>query len=255
MNVRIQHSNRAFTLIEVLLAIAILGVVLGAIFSSWSGILRAKQVAVRAAASAQRERMAMRVIQEALVASQLYVANVRYYGFANEAVIGGENSLSFVARLPKSFPRSGKFGDFDVRRVAFSVELDGERRKQLVMRQCSILMEMDEDEKTHPVVLADDVKDFQVEFWDVTKSDWTDVWLQTNQLPKLVRVSLQLNFTGMHSTRTADMVTRVMSLPTVGVPQNWQIPMVTGGNTTSRTNRTQDTRQQDGSSGAPPIKL
>src|SRR5439155_15977627 len=104
-------------------------------------------------------------------------------------------SLSFAARLPKAFPRSGKFGDLDVRRVEFSVESGSGGGKQLVVRQYPILMTAEDvGEMDNPLVLARDVKEFRLEFWDAQLNDWNDEWKQTNQLPKLVKVTLKLAY-------------------------------------------------------------
>jgi hypothetical protein len=214
-----------------LLALSILSLVIAAVYSSWIGIVKASKAGVEAAASAQRERMAMRVVEEALGSVQLFVANPRYYSFVpDKAVTDGADTLSFVARLPKSFPRSGKFGDFDVRRVTFSVEAGENSKKQLVLRQRPILVdEMDEDEKVHPVLLARDVKKFVVEYWDQTAKDWTDEWTLTNQLPKMVQVTLQLNYQGTQAAIPGEIVTRVVSVPTAGVQPTWQVPTLAGG--------------------------
>jgi prepilin-type N-terminal cleavage/methylation domain-containing protein len=236
MKTAVHFSRRAFTLIEVMVALGILTLVMGAIYSSWVSIVKASKAGAEAAAAAQRERMAMRVIQDALGSAQLFVANVGYYGFANDSLMGSGSSFSFVARLPKYFPRGGKFGDLDVRRVAFSLEPGQGGQKQLVMRQNPIVMEMDEDERKYPVVLARNVKKFDVEFWDTTKKDWTDEWLQTNQLPKLVRVTLQLNTPAARSANGGDTIARVINLPTAGVQPTWQVPS-SGGTSSTRTNR------------------
>ena len=103
-----------------MIAIGILSMVLGAIYSSWTAILRSSKVGLDAAASAQRARMTIRVLEDSLGSALSFQANLPYYYF--EAENGDNAVLSFVARLSKSFPRSGKFGDLDVRRVTFSVE-------------------------------------------------------------------------------------------------------------------------------------
>ncbi len=226
MKIRRQDCQPGFTLIEVMVAMAILIVVVGAIYSTWAGIVKASKVGLDAATAAQRERMAIRVVEDALASAQLFVANPNYYSFQGEN--GSEAKLSFTARLPRAFPRSGKFGSFDMRQVSFSVE-PGESHKQLVLRQNPILMEMDEDEKSHPVVLSANVKKIEFEFWDSTANDWTDTWLLTNQLPKMVRVSLQLNYSGTRREITSEMITRVVALPTAGVQPNWQTPAIQGG--------------------------
>src|SRR6266581_5930440 len=160
----IRHSSPAFTLIEILIAIGILGMVLAAIFSSWTAILRASRVGLDAAAAVQRARIVMRTLEDSLLCAESFDLNQKYYGFLADN--GSEASLSFVARLPESFPRNRKFGDLHVRRVTFSVESGTESSRQLVLRQSPLLMDLDKDEKEHPLVLAKYVTEFKMDFWD-----------------------------------------------------------------------------------------
>src|SRR5215831_14296463 len=176
-------KQNGFTLIEILIAIGILMMIVAAIYASWTAILRASKVGLEASAAAQRARIVVRVLEDSLTSAEAFGPNQKYYGF--EAENGNEAYLSFVARLAKSFPRSGKFGDLDVRRLTFSVEAGSDSGRELVLRQNPLVMEMDVDEKEHPLVLAKNVQDFEIEFWDARLADWTDEWKQTNALPKL----------------------------------------------------------------------
>src|SRR5689334_412 len=143
----IPYSDRAFTLIEIMIAMGILALVLAAIYSSWTAILRASKVGLDAAAAVQRARITGRIIEETLGSVESFAANQRYYAFVAEN--GSEARLEFVTRLSPSFPRNGKFAGLDVRRVIFSVE-----RGELVLRQKPYMWdEMDEDEKNYPLVL------------------------------------------------------------------------------------------------------
>ncbi|HEY2082216.1 MAG TPA: type II secretion system protein GspJ [Verrucomicrobiae bacterium] len=208
---------RAFTIIEILTAMAIFGMVVAAIFASWQAIIRGSASGNRAAVTAQRSRVALRTIEEALGSTRSFVADVQYYTF--EAENGTEPYLSFVSRLSPEFPRSGRFGEFNVRRVTFAVEQGSDygSGKRLVLRQNPVLMDMDEDEQNYPVVLANDVKKFEMEFWDKQKADWLDEWTQTNQLPQMVKFTVQLG-------GDQDEVTRIVALPSVAVQPGWQIP-------------------------------
>jgi len=220
-----QRQGHGFTLVEILMAMAIFGLVLTAIYATWTLILKSKSVGEAATAQVQRERIAVRVIEEALASSRSFAAGVEHYGFLAES--GEDGALSFVAKLPGSFPRSGRFGDFDVRRVTFSLEAGknyGER--ELVLRQNPILMDLDKDEKNHPLVLARGVKDMTFQFWDAQLRDWVDDWDQTNQLPKLVKVALR--FGTSSGMRTRDEVTRIVALPSIAVPAVWQVPTPQG---------------------------
>jgi len=218
----------AFTLIEIMMAMAIFALVLTAIYAIWTLILKSSKLGMAAAAQVQRERISVRVIEDALISTRSFAADLQHYAFVAEN--GDEATLSFVARLPKSFPRSGKFGDFDVRRLTFSVESKLGSERQLVLRQNPILMDVDVDEKEHPLVLAKGVNKLRFEFWDVRLNDWVDEWTQTNQLPKLVKVTVQFvepNQHGSYSQRKEE-VTRIVALPSITVPANLQMPGVPG---------------------------
>lgn len=221
--------QRAFTLVEIMISIGIFALVLAAIYSSWTAILRASKTGLAVAASAQRARITVRVLEESLGSAQSFRVHQQdhpeYYSFVAEN--GHDASLSFTARLSKSFPRGGKFGDLDVRRVTFSVEPAPDGGRQLVLRQNPLVMEMDRDEKEHPLVLAKNVKGFDMLFWATDKNppDWVDEWREqkTNQLPSLVMVTLKLA-DDPKSSRVTEEVTRIISLPAVTVQPVWQVP-------------------------------
>jgi general secretion pathway protein J len=213
-------SGSGFTLVEILLAMAILSLVLVAIYSTWTAILRASKTGTEAAAAVQRARMAGHIIEESLGSVVAFALNQRYYGFVAEN--GGDAYLSFVTRLSSpSFPRAGKFSGLDLRRVTFSVETGRDGNRDLVLRQAPLLMEMDEDEQNYPLILAKNVQDFKTEFWDQRLQDWTDEWRQTNLLPVMVKVTLKLA-NSRYASQVHDQVTRIVTLPSSGVPPGWQ---------------------------------
>src|SRR5258706_9597822 len=136
-----------------MIAITILALIIAAIFSSWTAILRSSKVGKHTAAAVQRARITVRIVEDSLCSAESYLGrNAPLYGFVAEN--GDEPTLSFVARLAKSFPRSGKFGDLDVRRLEFSVQSGPNSTRELVLRQRPILMEFDQEEKDDPIVLA-----------------------------------------------------------------------------------------------------
>jgi prepilin-type N-terminal cleavage/methylation domain-containing protein len=223
MKTRRTIRRSAFTLVEIMVAIGILSMVLAAIYSSWTAILRGSKVGLDAAASAQRARITVRVLEDSLSSAQSFAANLPYYYF--DAENGDTPVLSFVARLSKSFPRSGKFGDLDMRRVTFSVEGGADGSRQLVLRQNPLMMEIDTDEKEHPIVLAKNVKGMEMQFWDTNKNppDWVDEWAgpKTNQLPKMVMITLKLA-DNPHSIHVTEEITRIISIPSITVQPVWQ---------------------------------
>jgi general secretion pathway protein J len=231
MNTAPCHLKRrpagAFTLVEILIAIGIFSLVLAAIFSSWTAILRSSKTALNVAASVQRSRISLRMLEDSLGSAQSFGANLPLYSFV--AQNGDDAALSFVARLSEQFPRSGKFGEFDVRRLTFTIESAPDSTRQLVLRQSPILMEPDEDEQKHPIVLAKNVKGFEMQFWDTQKNDWVDTWdnAKTNQLPKLVMFTLKVADSPT-DRQAKEEITRIVSLPSVTVQPIWQSPRIQG---------------------------
>ena len=188
------RRTSAFTLLEIMVSLGLLTVIIIAIYSSWSAILKGSRVAREVASASQRSRIAMRTVQDSLLCACMFQANPSYYTFLTDSS-DDFSSLSFVARLPKSFPRSGKFGDLDVRRLSFTIENGPDNDKQLVLRQNPILMEVDKDEQENPLVLAKDVDKFIVEYIDPKTGDYISDWQLTNQLPREVRIQLALGHT------------------------------------------------------------
>lgn len=222
-------SAYGFTIIEILTAMAIFAMVVAAIFASWQAIVRGSASGNAAAVRAQRSRIALRTIEEALGSTRSFVADVQYYSF--EADNGSEPYLSFVSKLSPEFPRSGRFGGFDVRRVTFALEnAPHGNEKRLVLRQNPVLSEMDEDEQNYPVVLANNVTKFEMEFWDKKKQDWLDEWTQTNQLPQMVKFTMELEDNAQGE------ITRIVALPSVAVQASWQVPGSTLGGPGTRIN-------------------
>jgi type II secretion system protein J len=215
----IPNSARAFTLVEIMVAIAIFSIVIAAIYSTWTLILRSSQVGQNTAAQAQRQRIALRTIEDSLTCIQSFQASMQYYVFTNSTQNGNQSELSFTARLPEVFPRDGKFGGFNLRRLIFSVEPGRDSEMDLVLRQTPALMDMDPDERQTPLVLARDVKKFTVECWDTTNMDWVDVWDSTNSIPAMVRINLALGGNvGAGNASPGSAVTRLIAIPSVTLP-------------------------------------
>ena len=213
----------AFTLIEIMVAMAIFSIVIAAIYSTWTLILRASQVGQRTAAQAQRQRIALRTIEDSLTCVQSFQASMKYYGFVVQN--GDQPELSFTARLPDVFPRNRKFVnpdlglDFSLRRLTYTLEPGPDAENDLVLRQNPVLMDLDADEQHTPLVLAHDVEKFSIECWDPKALDWVDTWDTTNSIPAMVRISLTLrNHADAGNTAPALAVTRVIAIPSVTLP-------------------------------------
>ena len=171
MNLR----SRAFTLFEILVAITVFSVVMMGMMATWKCIINGTQTGQAAAAAAQRARISIKTIEDALNNTEISAQNIQFYSFVADTT-SQKNfaSLSVAARLPASFLGSGYFGDNVMRRVTFDVEKDDQDRQDLVMTQWPILAVPSPQYPPKSITLAKDIVFFGLEFWSPTENEWLD---------------------------------------------------------------------------------
>ncbi len=211
-----------------MVAMVVFSMVIAAIYATWAVVMRASQVGQDAAAQAQRQRVVLRAIGDALMGVESFQASQQYYWF--KLANGDAPFLSFVARLPETYARNGKFvgaaggRDASSRRVTFSLAAGADGEKDLVLRQNPVLMDLDPDEEKYPLVLARNVKSFSVEWWGtnrLNRTEWNTEWddSQTNTIPQMLRVHLVLgaNVAGGKSAPEFA-ATRIYTVPSQMMP-------------------------------------
>ena len=216
-----QHRlKRGFTILEVMIAIFIFALVLTAIYSTWFGILKGTKSGTNAAAAVQRSRIAMRALEDAFLTMTMFNDNLKHYWFITEAN-GDFSGVSFVARLPANFPGVGRYGDHIVRRVTFATQPSADGNYELVMNQAPMLMNTNTGAaEAYSLVLAKDVSLFMLEYYDLQKGEWFTDWVNTNTLPKLIRITLGQGKSKSGNYAPQDIVTRVVAAgaqPVMGV--------------------------------------
>ncbi len=216
-----KSPRRAFTLVEIMVAMAIFSLVVAAIYTTWELVLRASATSQAAAAQAQRERITMRTIEDSLTCVQSFQASLKYYPFIVQN--GDEPVLSYTARLPEVFPRNAKFDGYPLRRLTFQLEAGDNSKKNLVLRQSPVLMDIDADEQNYPLVLARDVKGFEIDCWDTNQMQFVTEWDNTNTIPALVRVTLTLGGNLDTGGNVPDRIlTRDIAIPSGMLPTGYQ---------------------------------
>ena len=216
-----RHARPAFTLVEVMLAIAIFSVVMGAMYATWRAIIGAAKSSQYAAAQTQRVRIALWSLEQSLTYARKHAANSpRYYIF--DPGNGSDDPLRFVSYLPEDFPRNGRFGGTPVRHLEYSLRSGSDGGKELVLRQRLITHEdFDTDEREYPLVLMKHIKGWEVECWDVQKQDWTDQWKNTNQIPRKIRIAIT-TLNPKNTYDRGDEYTILVSPASVDVQAAWQ---------------------------------
>jgi hypothetical protein len=212
---RSKHSDAAaFTLLEIVIAITVFSFIMISVIGCWKCIVSGKMIAEDAAASAQRARVGMKTVVEALTCGEISGLNPQYYSFLNDTS-GKFAALSLAARLPADFPGSGTFGDNVMRRVTFQVEKDADGNNNLIMEQSPLLAVLDEVNTPYSIPLARDVNVFMLEFWSVNDSDWVVSWDPTNQFPPMIRVTLGCGHSVEHPDVPYNLICRTVAMPSV----------------------------------------
>ena len=161
-------KQTAFTLVEAIVAMGILSMVLVMIYQTFYSVLRVTEVGADAVEQAQRERIVLKTIEDALSGIVYYEQNQEHYAFVAETLDFAHPAISFVSRVPPDFLGSKEFGAQSLRRIDFVVEddetLDG---RSLVMYQTPILQPADVSELEEPRrwVLGPDLDTFMVMFY------------------------------------------------------------------------------------------
>ena len=188
---RSKNPNAGFTLPEVLTAVVIVGLVLITLYSCWAAVLGATQSSTIAVQDAQRERMVIRAITEAL-------AGVSWYENRKEGPLRLDDSLGFsrlklISRVPPGFWGERELANYPLRRIEFVTEDMQGGESQLVMIQQALLAQTN-SMKVHRTVLLPHVETFTVEVHSGGISNtWETFWptlFETNGLPWQAKVSL-----------------------------------------------------------------
>lgn len=218
-----RNGSDAFTMIEVMLAIGIFALILSAIYGSWSAVSRGARIGLTAATEAQRERMTVRVLEDALLNCQMYQNNQANYTMV-ATTRGDFSSISFVANLPGSFPGSGRYGGISMRRVQFWVEPGMNGLNQMFMEQHPPLLATNVDNQPYRLGLGRDISLFLMEFWDEREAKWTNELVNSNQIPRLVRFAVGFGHAENSRTNPRELITRIVSLPSTVITSAMQAP-------------------------------
>lgn len=207
------RDQTAFTLLEVCISITVFTFIMISVLGCWRCIVNGTVIAQEAAAAAQRARIGMKTVVEALTCTELSQPNLQFYGFVADTTSGKFASLSLAARLPADFPGSGSYGDLVMRRVNFDVERDKDGKDNLVMDQAPLLAVVNDMNTPYRIVLARDVNIFMLEFWSVQDGEWEVSWDVTNQLPPMIRVTLGCGHPANSPDVPYNLICRTVAMP------------------------------------------
>lgn len=229
---RLKH-RAGFTLLEIMLAVTILGIVIAAVFATWNSGLNAWKRSSNVSENFQRERIVMATLTD-LTKSLVYApsATSLYDVTYNHDAANGD-TVSFVTASDLLLPPAEALAA-GMRRVTIGLQRDQYGRPYLgIANAAALLAESAPGAEMH--VLSADVCGFAVRFRDPRDGSWKDKWEEQNLMPSALEYTLGF---GANDGRTPPaIVTRCVELPTAQYVLLLLGQSVSNGDTTNTTTR------------------
>jgi prepilin-type N-terminal cleavage/methylation domain-containing protein len=192
MRFRSSHRTRTgFTLLEVLLAVAVLGMLMTAVYSTWSAALTSWRRGSDASEAFQRQRVVMDALMELTQSAIYFAPSAALYAFIATKNPGLGDSISFVTASDAYLPPSETIAA-GMRRVTISLEQDQYRRTYLAIVNEPALRP-DDDKTLEPPqahVISMDVSGFYVRYRDPRDGTWSEKWEEQAFPPSAVEYTV-----------------------------------------------------------------
>lgn len=185
-----KRQPRGFTLIEVVVALALLALGLALAFGTLRGTTRATEKSEATAARSERLR-AVQGFMRAQISAALPIAYQVDPATGEASYLSGErDKLQFVGAMPGYLSRGGPYlQTFELKR--------GNRGQQLVFTFRMLTTDGPIDSEREPQVLLDGIDEGKFEFRTISATggaaDWQDAWQARGQMPPLLRLSLRFD--------------------------------------------------------------
>ncbi|MFN0062453.1 MAG: type II secretion system protein GspJ [Myxococcaceae bacterium] len=192
---------RGFTLMEVMVAVAITALMGAIIASTFAQTVRAREVVEAEADHYRMVRAALgrisREVSSAFVSDRYDARRFRDQNDRPTNFIGEEDRLLFTSLAHQRLYTNARESDQMVVEYSLQSSRDSKRRGQqdLVRRMNPLLGTEPLDRGGREDVLFENVKGLEFAFWDSTRKEWDDEWdtrrlERKSQLPTRVRITV-----------------------------------------------------------------
>jgi len=201
----------AFTLLEVMLAVTMLGLLVLAVSSTWNAGLRGWKRSNGLAENFQRQRIVLDALTEMAQAAIYVPERAKLYAVRSERDPFLGDSISFVTASDALLPPQETIVA-GMRRVTIGMARDDNGQPCLTMLNVPALQEVDRFNRPVGHVLGRDVVGFTVRYRDAQTGIWKDAWTETDHFPAAVEFTL--TFAPLNAGGAPVVVTRAVDLPT-----------------------------------------
>jgi general secretion pathway protein J len=187
--IRKPASRRAFTLLEIMLAVTIMTMVVTVVYSTWNVAFKSWRRSSEITESLQRQRIVMGVLTDLTSSAVYFGSDTKMYG-----VLGKENSgegaeVSFVTSSDAALP-PGEVALLGLRRVTLKLDTDSEGRKCLSLANDPAAgLPLGESEEVWHAI-SYDVTGLDIRYQDARDQNWYESWREDLTLPKAIEYSI-----------------------------------------------------------------
>ncbi|UCG10976.1 MAG: prepilin-type N-terminal cleavage/methylation domain-containing protein [Deltaproteobacteria bacterium] len=205
---RCRSATLGFTLLEIVIALAILAIVFTSLYGAYSGTLEATERVENERNVEQAARLALMQIADDL--KSLYYQEVeedqqseenleespyRFAGADTEVLEGGRPVLEFATAAHLGF--DGVFPNLHINRVRYQLEIQSDTKNHYRLMRLELpFVDLGGERQENEIELADGVEKLEIGYTDangVTVSDWDSSTLEPgSRMPRLVTIRLQM---------------------------------------------------------------
>ncbi|MBU1694785.1 MAG: type II secretion system GspH family protein [Verrucomicrobia bacterium] len=189
------RKGSGFTLLEVLVAVAIMAISFAIVWSTFSATVNGWQRGTKLLDQLHQGDYLMEQFVIAL-RSAAFFSSTRpdKYGFRLDAHGGGEDSADVISWVtsgsaflpPDSYLANG------LHRLEVSLDRDNEGRPAVAVRAWPHLADEEEDVEGEPWFVSTEVKGLRCRTYNAEEERWDHEWENTSSVPRLVEITLYL---------------------------------------------------------------
>ena len=197
-----RENTGGFTLVEVMISVAILAIISSLIFGSFSRVFEARDLVAEVQDRYHNVRVALERLSREISMAFIYdcreqdtpMGDRRHQTLFKSESTGKIDRLVMTTFSHLRMTRDTNESDLNVL-VYYGEDDPDEPSKTNLIRREKVRIDDEPEEGGVEMIMCHDIESLKYELWDDTKQDWVDEWdcsqiERLNQLPRLVRISL-----------------------------------------------------------------
>ena len=231
-------GRSAFTLIEVMLAVTILGLVVGAVYATWSAALSGWRRGTAVAEEFQRQRIVIEALSDLTQSAVFFTSRPELYEVTSATEYGLGDTVSFVTASDRLLPpKEAAFAG--LRRITLGLRRDDRHVVYLGIANSPAVEAIDDNANSDLVWhrLSQDVIGFRIRYRNPRDGGWYERWEEPGLIPAALEYTVA--FRNDDPKAPPLIVTRAVEFPTA------QFALEARGQTMNQQNTTNTVERQD----------